>query len=365
MFFSPKGVAFIIAGVVAIITTAFTYLPLIRAQGTSGQVLFVVFCIAFASSFLLVYFSLEFMIFREINKIFAVIDKVKKKDFKLPRKRIIVDTNPLRRLNEEIFAYAAKKQQEIDELKKLENFRKEFVANVSHELKTPVFAAQGFIHTLLDGAMDDKEVRHKFLEKAAKSLDDLDVLVHDLLTISQMESGDIKMHYEKFDVQQLTAEVFEQLEEKAQVKRIRLKFDKKFDTPVIAYADPYRITQVLNNLIENAIKYGREEGKVIVSFDTDKDHLMISVRDDGPGIEPEHLKRIFERFYRIEKSRSKDKGGTGLGLAIVKHIIEAHKSKVSVTSKMGKGTTFTFRLEKADNQPVLADYDTARRTNVN
>lgn len=346
MLFSPKGIAFVLAGSIAIITTAFLSL----VKDTPGTALFVAFSIAFAASFLLFYFALEFLVFREINKIFALIDKVKKKDFKLSRKQIVIDTNPLRRLNEEIFAYATKKQQEIDELKKLENFRKEFLANVSHELKTPIFAAQGFIHTLIDGAVDDKNVRDKFLDKAARSLDGLDALVQDLLTLSQMETGDIKMRYEKFDICQLTSEVFEQLEEKAEAKRIRLRFHKGSDQPVWAYADTQRISQVMTNLIDNAIKYGREEGKVLVSFSIEKDSLIVAIKDDGPGIEPEHLKRIFERFYRIEKSRSKDKGGTGLGLAIVKHIIEAHKSKVSVTSKLGKGTTFVFKLEKGDGR---------------
>lgn len=348
MLYNPKGVSFVLAGSIAIITTAFLSL----VEGTPGTALFVCFSLSFCSSFILIYFSLEFLIFREINNIFAIIDKVKKKDFKLPRKRIFIDTNPLRRLNEEIFAYATKKQQEIDELKKLESFRKEFLANVSHELKTPIFAAQGFIHTLIDGAVDDKNVRDKFLEKAARSLDGLDALVQDLLTLSQMEAGDIKMQYEKFDICQLTGDIFEQLEEKAEAKRIRLKFDKRPDAPVYAYADQQRLSQVMTNLIDNAIKYGKEEGKVVVSFDNEKEHLVVSVKDDGPGIEPEHLKRIFERFYRIEKSRSKDKGGTGLGLAIVKHIIEAHKSKVSVTSKMGKGTSFSFKLEKGENKEV-------------
>ncbi len=348
MLFSPKGIAFVLAGSVAIITTAFLSL----VKGTPATALFVSFCIAFASSFLLFYFSLEFLVFREINKIFSLIDKVKKKDFKLPRKRIVIDTNPLKRLNEEIHAYATRKQQEIDELKKLETFRKEFLANVSHELKTPIFAAQGFIHTLIDGAIDDRTVRDKFLDKAARSLDGLDALVKDLLTLSQMETGDIKMQYEKFDIRQLTFDIFEQLEERAEAKRIQLKIEKKPDEPIWTFADRQRISQVLTNLVDNAIKYGRDEGKVMVSFDPEKEHVHVSVRDDGPGIEPEHLKRIFERFYRIEKSRSKEQGGTGLGLAIVKHIIEAHKSKVSVTSKMGKGTTFTFKLERGDNKQV-------------
>jgi two-component system phosphate regulon sensor histidine kinase PhoR len=345
MLFSPKGLSFLLACCIALITTAFLGL----VEGTSDQALLVGFGLAFSSSLILIYIALEFLVFREITKIYSILNKVKIKDFKLPRKRVFTDVNPLRRLNDEIFAYTTRKQQEIDELKKLEVFRREFLANVSHELKTPIFAAQGFIHTLIDGAVDDKSVRDKFLEKAARSLDGLDALVQDLLTLSQMETGDIKMQYEKFDLYEVTADIFEQLEEKAASKSIKLKFEKNQEKRIMAYADYQRIGQVMTNLIENAIKYGNEGGKVVVSVAPEKDHLVVSVKDDGPGIEPEHLKRIFERFYRIEKSRSKDKGGTGLGLAIVKHIIEAHKSKVSVTSKPGKGSQFSFKLEKAEN----------------
>jgi two-component system phosphate regulon sensor histidine kinase PhoR len=189
-------------------------------------------------------------------------------------------------------------------------------------------------------------VRDKFLHKAAKSLEGLSALVQDLLTVSQMESGDIQMKIEKCDLYQVTQEVFEELEENAQKRHISLGFEKRSEYPAVAKADTQRIRQVILNLVDNAIKYGNEGGKVRIGFTGEKDYLTIWVKDDGPGIETEHLRRIFERFYRVEKSRSKDKGGTGLGLAIVKHIIEAHKSKVTVTSKIGKGTTFSFRLEK-------------------
>ncbi len=346
MLSGPKGVSFILALLIALFSSVFLSLM----AGASPELLAVSFALTFAWSFIAVYVALEFLIFREINRIYVFLEKVRAKDFKLPRKKVFKANNPLQRLNAEISAYATKKQQEIDELKKLENYRREFLANVSHELKTPIFAAQGFIHTLIDGAVDDKTVRDKFLEKAARSLDGLDVLVQDLLTLSQMEAGDIKMQYEKFDLPELALEVFEQLEEKAASKKVKFRFDRNYEKPITAYADRSRIGQVLTNLIDNAIKYGSEGGKVTVEFETEKDHVNVSVRDDGPGIEPEHLKRIFERFYRIEKSRSKDRGGTGLGLAIVKHIIEAHRSKVSVTSKPGKGTQFRFRLERAEGK---------------
>ncbi len=340
---NPKIVSLALAGCVAIITTLF--LSLIE---TAVEPLLVCFSLSFASSFILVYLAMELLVFREINKIYSVIDKVKKKDFKIIRENMNTNTNPLKKLNDEIFAYTARKQQEIDDLKKLEEFRREFLADVSHELKTPIFAAQGFIHTLIDGAVNDKTVRDKFLAKAARSLDGLDALVQDLLTLSQMEIGAIKMHRERMNLYTITEEVFEQLEENAASRKITLKFAKHSTTQAWVKADVQRISQVMTNLISNAIKYGNENGKVVVSFTQDKDHVLTSVRDDGLGIPPEHLKRIFERFYRVDKSRSKDSGGTGLGLAIVKHIIEAHKSKVTVTSKIEKGTTFSFKLERTE-----------------
>jgi len=348
MLFNPRVVSLLLATCVALITTLFVSLVV-----DAIEPLLVCFSLAFASSFMLVYLALEFLVFREINEIYSVIDKVKKKDFKVIRESIGNQSNPLRKLNEEIFAYTARKQKEIDDLKKLEEFRREFLADVSHELKTPIFAAQGFIHTLIDGAVDDKIVRDKFLAKAARSLDGLDVLVQDLLTLSQMEIGAIKMRREKVNLYTLTEDVFEQLEEKAASRMITLKFSKQSEREVWVKADTQRISQVMTNLISNAIKYGNANGKVVVSFSTDKDHILTSVRDDGPGIPPEHLNRIFERFYRVDKSRSKDSGGTGLGLAIVKHIIEAHKSKVSVTSKRDKGTTFSFKLEKLDQEKKM------------
>ncbi len=346
MLFGSKGVAFLSALLIAGITTIF----LSFVENVSARALVVAFSLSFSVSFLLIYVALEFLVFRELHNIYVMLDQIKQKDFKVPKKRIFRDANPIKRLNEEIYTYTTRKQQEIDELRRMEEYRREFVANISHELKTPIFAAQGFIHTLLDGAMEDEKVRDKFLEKAARSLDNLNVLVQDLLTLSRMESGDIKMQFANFDLYQLTGEIFEQLEEKAQTKTIRLKFDKYQVPKAVVYADRNRISQVMTNLIDNAIKYGNDGGKVVVELESEKDQLVVSVKDDGPGIEPEHLKRIFERFYRIEKSRSKDSGGTGLGLAITKHIVEAHGSKISVTSKPGKGTQFRFKLPKGKGE---------------
>jgi two-component system, OmpR family, phosphate regulon sensor histidine kinase PhoR len=345
MSLSPRFIAFILAFLISAITTSF----LTFVEGVTASMLFVVGVASFSGSFFLVLYTIEIIVYREVNKMYRTIHKLKLKDFSISRKALIRENNPLKKLNDEIFVYVAKKQKEIEELKKLEQFRREFLADVSHELKTPIFAAQGFIHTLLDGAIDDEKVRDRFLKKAAKSLDGLDALVKDLVTLSQMETGAIKMNIERVNIRALTDDILDRLEKIALDRKVTLKVkpDKDKLAEVWVKADMQRIEQVMINLIENAIKYNNEGGKVIVHFDEDKKSFGISVRDNGPGIPPEHLTRIFERFYRVEKSRSKERGGTGLGLAIVKHILNGHGSKIAVMSKLDKGTTFNFKLEKA------------------
>jgi two-component system phosphate regulon sensor histidine kinase PhoR len=344
MSLSPRSIAFILAFVISLITTTF----LAFVEGVTRGMLFVSSISAFISSFFLVLYTIDILVFREVNKMYRTIHKLKMKDFNMTsRKRLIQESNPLKTINDEIFVYVTKKQKEIDELKKLELFRREFLADVSHEFKTPIFAAQGFIHTLLDGAMEDENVRERFLKKAAKNLDSLDVLVKDLLVLSQMETGDIKMNLAPMDMRLLTTNIFSRLENISQDRNVSLRV-KPDDMPEVwVKADADRIEQVMLNLIENAIKYGNEGGKVIVHFNEGKKYVEVAVRDNGPGIPQEHLNRIFERFYRVDKSRSKDIGGTGLGLAIVKHILNAHNTKIAVMSKPDKGTTFSFKLEKA------------------
>jgi two-component system phosphate regulon sensor histidine kinase PhoR len=344
MSLSPRIIALLLACLISALTLAF----LTFVEGVTSTMLFVVGVSSFVISFFLVLYAIELLVFREVNKMYKTIHKLKIRDFSISRKSIIKNTNPFKKLNDEIFVYVAKKQREIDELKRLEQFRREFLADVSHELKTPIFAAQGFIHTLIDGAIDDEHVRDKFLSKAAKSLDGLDALVKDLVALSQLETGEVTMSFERVDLAHVTQEVFDQLETIAQTKRTSLSMRTTHPGPVWVKADSQRIVQVMTNLIENAVKYGNEKGRVLVNLEEDKKHILVSVRDDGPGIPPEHLSRIFERFYRVEKSRSKDRGGTGLGLAIVKHILNAHKAKISVMSKVEKGTTFRFKLERME-----------------
>jgi two-component system phosphate regulon sensor histidine kinase PhoR len=344
MLFNSK----IISVFLGFVITFFTAVLYFFLGAANDKILFVSL-ITFISSFTFIFLALEFFVFKEIGDIYSLLEKIKKKDYNISQKYTGTSedaTNPLSLIKKEIADFAENKQKEIDELKKLETFRREFLADVSHELKTPIFAAQGFVHTLIDGAINDTEVRDKFLSKAANSLDGLNVLVEDLITISQMEIGEIKMQYQNFDIYKVTEDIFEQLEKSAKDRSVRLKFYKYSPKSCYVFADKQRIGQVMTNLIVNAIKYGKEKGTVLVSFTVEDDNVFISVKDDGPGIEERHLNRIFERFYRIEKSRSKDKGGSGLGLAIVKHILEAHKSRVYVSSKPMEGTIFSFKLKK-------------------
>ena len=343
MSLSPRFIALLLASLIAGLTMVF----LAFVPGTTGSMLFVVAVSSFFLSFFLVLYTIDILVYREITKLHEAIRKLKVRDFSISRKSILKTGNPFKKLNDEIFIYVARKQKEIDELKKMEQFRREFLADVSHELKTPIFAAQGFIHTLIDGAVDDEYVRDKFLAKAARSLDGLDALVHDLVALSQLETGELRMHFDRVDIRHVTDEIFEQLESVAQARKTTLRLKTQLTGPAWVRADKQRITQVMTNLIQNAVKYGNDGGKVVVTLeDEGKKHVQVTVKDDGPGIPPEHLSRIFERFYRVEKSRSKEQGGTGLGLAIVKHILNAHKSKITVLSRLEKGTEFRFKLDK-------------------
>lgn len=337
--YSARILALLLAVSIGIVTALFLSL----VNDVSAKALIVAGIISFSVSYLLIFVVLEYLVFREINRIYKMMDKLQKKELGRISKQKAGPLNPLKKINEEIFSFAELKQKEIDELKKLETFRKEFVADVSHELKTPIFAAQGFVHTLLDGAVNDKNVRTKFLRKAAKSLDGLDALVQDLLTLSQIETGDIKMKFDNIDLYHLCSEVVDQFEHRGKSRDIEIYLEKPQQL-IIVHADWLRITQVMTNLVSNAVKYSNEGGEVRIWFEVGKKNVTTFVSDTGDGIPQAHLDRIFERFYRVEKSRSREKGGTGLGLAIVKHILEGHKSKAEVVSEPGKGSTFSFKL---------------------
>jgi two-component system, OmpR family, phosphate regulon sensor histidine kinase PhoR len=341
--YSSRSLALLLAASSALVTALF----LLLIESINRNALIVSSLISFSVSYLFSYVVLEFLIFRGVTKINKMMGKLTRKELKGGAREKKGQLNPFETLSLEISSFAIHKQKEIDELKKLEAFRKEFIADVSHELKTPIFAAQGFVHTLIDGAVNDKNVRSKFLTKAAKSLDGLDSLVQDLLTLSQMETGDIKMRFEQTDLIHLCKEVVEQFEERAENKKIKLRLKNSRYPQIFVHADEKRIGQVLTNLVSNAINYTPEGGDVTIGFDVGKKNVTTIVKDTGEGIPKEHLHRIFERFYRVDKSRSREKGGTGLGLAIVKHILEGHNSKAEVQSEMGKGSEFSFKLPRS------------------
>ncbi len=340
---SPRILSFILAFLIAGVATAFlSFLP-----STDFITLFVAFVSVLIFGAILIFFVLDYVVFKEVNQLHDDIKKIKNKSLKITSKNQLVQKqNPIELLKKELSTYMTSTEDEVKELKKAAKYRQEFLADVSHELKTPIFAAQGFVHTLLDNPDEEEEIRTKFLEKAAKSLDGLDELVKDLLTVSQIETGAIKIEKKPIDLQPIILEIFDQLEVKAKLKKVRFKLIG-LEGPIVVKADYQRISQVLTNLVDNAIKYGNEEGKVTIEITEKNKTFQIEVKDNGPGIPAEHLPRLFERFYRVDKSRTKLSGGSGLGLSIVKHIVQAHGSKIAVQSKIDRGTVFSFKLEKA------------------
>lgn len=346
---TSRGISLILALAISLLVAAFLSL----LPESTPTILFVAAGLSFSASYILITITLEFLVFKEIGNIYSLLEKIQKKDLSgITEKTFKSSISPLSKINKVINSYVLARQTEIETLKKTAEFRREFIADISHELKTPIFAAQGYIHTLLDGAIDDKHVRMKFLKRAAKSLDSLDVLVQDLLTLNQMESGVIKFNFTIFDLKDLLTEVIDELENKASKRDVVIKFEFEPEKNYLTSADRQKIYRVCQNLIFNAVKYNHNGGEVVVSLKPHKNSIQVDVKDNGQGIPPDDLKRIFERFYRVEKSRSKEKGGTGLGLAIVKHILEGHKSKISVSSTVGKGSIFTFYLPlEKDKKP--------------
>ncbi|MCX2478702.1 ATP-binding protein [Pedobacter sp. MC2016-15] len=312
----------------------------------SWYYLLVSFGISFATSFILFYYLLEKYIYSKIKLIYKLIHNLKLgKDLKDALGEY-VSSDPINDVEQEVKEWAGAKKNEIDVLKKQEQFRREFLSNVSHEFKTPLFAIQGYIETLQDCLIDDPEMAVKFLQKAEKNVERLSYLINDLDSISKLESGEIPIDYQKFDFVLLAKEVMEGLEDKAKKREISLSFKEKYMHPAFVRADREKIRQVMINLISNSIKYGKEHGSTAIKVFELHDQFLVEVTDDGIGIDEKHLSRLFERFYRIDSHRSREVGGTGLGLAIVKHILEAHQQIITVRSTLQIGTTFAFTLEK-------------------
>ena len=333
----------IIAIIVALLSGASITLLLIPALLSNKQ-LWLVFFISTTIIFLLIWVFNEFIIFRDLHKLDMLIRKLAE-DTDLDEDAVSnLKMLQSQELAHNITGYYKRKNKHLDELVKKSDLRRQFIADVSHELKSPLFSAQGYVHTLLDGAVKDKEVRTKFLKKAARNLDYLDVLIQDLLTLSQIESKAIRMFSDHFDMVALAREVLDDRESKAANAEITLSCD--YEKPVlIAYGDYTRITQVLTNLVNNGINYNSKGGNVSINIKENHGGVRVSVTDDGEGIDKEYHDKIFNRFFRIDKSRTVKKS-TGLGLAIVKHILENHNSVIHLESELGKGSTFSFILPR-------------------
>ena len=293
-------------------------------------------------SFIIIQYRVERFIYRRVKRIY---DDLTLLESSTLRKQPI--TTDMVTLTQEIEKYASDKKMEIETLKVREEYRKEFLGNVSHELKTPLFTVQGYLLTLLDGAIDDKNVSEKYLNRASEGLERLIYIVKDLDMITKLEVGDLRLNIETFDIIELVKSVFDLLEMKAAKKKITLTFDMDYSLPIMVTADKDRIQQVLTNLVVNSIKYGKEKGTTEISIENlIKNKVIIRITDNGEGISKENLTRLFERFFRVDKSGSRKEGGSGLGLSIVKHIIEAHDEKIYVESDLGIGSEFSFTLEK-------------------
>lgn len=296
----------------------------------------------FLYSFFVIQYRVERFIYRRVKKIY---DDVSLLESTTLRNQPI--TTDMATLTREVQKFATDKKLEIETLKIREEYRREFLGNVSHEMKTPLFTVQGYIATLLDGAMNDKNLRKKYLERAEKGVERLIYIIRDLDMITKLETGGLNIEYTQFDIVELIQSVFDLLEMRAARKNISLTFDMQYAQPIWVSADREKIQQVLTNLLMNSIKYGRENGTTEVSVENlTTAKVIVRVTDNGEGIQKENIPRIFERFYRVDKSGSRTEGGSGLGLSIVKHIIEAHNEKIYVESQFGVGSEFSFTLKK-------------------
>jgi len=340
--------AALITTIVVTSIAALSFWLIIYANGRLSQGLEIAISLVLiaVASFTVARLTIQQFVFNKVKIIFKTIHGIKassrKEEDQIARK------SSLSRVEKEVTQWAEQRSIEIAALKERETFRREFIGNVSHELKTPIFNIQGYILTLIDGGLEDPNINLKYLMRASKSVDRMIDLIQDMDTLNKLESGVMEVKKRAFDISVLVQDVYDSLEDTAKSAAIALKVKplKKGEASMVL-ADPGRIEQVLFNLVTNAIKYGKKGGKVSISFFDIEDRLLVEVADDGLGIPEADLGRIFERFYRVDKSRTRDAGGSGLGLSIVKHIIDAHKESINVQSTVGVGSTFSFTLQKA------------------
>lgn len=299
----------------------------------------------FLTSFFIIQSRIETFIYLKIKNLYKELNLLD--SISLSKSNVTTDMNSLmKNINE----FSRDKKLEIETLKIREEFRKEFIGNVAHELKTPIFTIQGYIENLIDGAISDEDVRDKFLNRAKISVERLIYIIKDLDMITKFESGTLNLELDSFDINELVQDVYEQLEIQAQKKEIKLIFNKNYPESIYVNGDKDKIEQVVTNLVINSIKYGTDKGTTEVSFESlTNDKLIVRITDNGDGILKEHLSRLFERFYRVDQSGSRKEGGSGLGLSIVKHIIDAHNENIYIESELGIGSEFSFTLSKYIN----------------
>lgn len=331
----------------ALSTIALTLYQVFIGTGFDFASVLILFFAFFVISFVVLYFIYNPFVFDKIKDVHNELKKI------LPQKEIpdttfqLDEIDPITQLDMEVKKLAMERQKDIEHLKHLDSYRKEYLGNVSHELKTPVFNIQGYVSTLIDGGLNDPSINLDYLKRADKSIERIIHIIDDLETITQLETGTLEPEYEKYDLVAQIKDIIEQLDMIAKKRNIELLFTKKSDKPLYVLADKFRMRQVFVNLLTNSVKYGRDGGKTEVSYSLYDDEVIVEVKDNGIGISEQHLPRLFERFYRVDKGRSREQGGTGLGLAIVKHIIEAHQKTINVKSKVNEGTVFTFTLNRA------------------
>lgn len=339
---SPNIIAFLTSLSVAIGVNVFLFLlDFFIVHGFEWQFYVANFFSILLIALMIIHFSLNKFIQKKIKIIYKTIGK----PLKFQKEIKEGNRNVLKTVERDVADWALNKNKQIRELRKLETYRREFVGNVSHELKTPIFNALGYIETLLDGGLEDKIILKDYLEKASANIERLETIVSDLLEVSKFESGQLKLEKEVFDVNDLTLKVFYQYEIQAEESDVTLKIQND-GVKTIVFADKNRILQVLENLISNAIKYGKVGGTVTIRYIDLDEQILVEVCDNGPGIEKKNIPRLFERFFRIDSGRSRKMGGTGLGLSIVKHIVESHDQTINIHSQPDVETTFGFTLEK-------------------
>ena len=344
---TPQRIAFVSSLSIAIILAlTLGLLHLLSLMEVKWWIPLLMGLLIFLTAYSIFSFYLKQYIYRKVKVIYKSIHKHKLAPVE---KKEIVDMRSeiMEEVEKEVEEWAARQEKEIEQLKTWQDYRRKFLGDISHELKTPIFNIQGYLEILLDGGLEDETINKAYLQRAAKNVDRLNTIVEDLEIISRLESGELILDMQVFNLRALTEEVFEDLEIKAQESNIRLVFKSGADQHFMVRADREYIRQVMMNLVTNSIKYGNKGGNTKVSFyDMDK-NILVEVADSGIGIPAEHLNHVFDRFYRVDKSRSREQGGSGLGLSIVKHIIEAHKQTINVRSTINVGSTFGFTLGKA------------------